>query len=100
MIANAAAKLPFVIKETSLGSVLRERRGTRSLREMSAESGVDIGTLSRIERDLIEVPSRDTLAGISGAYGIPLELLAQLVYCGTPGHDSATPPMKEPALAH
>lgn len=105
MVANTAAKLAFVISETSLGAVLRERRGTRSLRDMSTESNVDIGTLSRIERDLIEVPSRDTLAGISRAYGLPLEMLAQLVYCGSP-HDpapatpSAPSSRKDLALAH
>ncbi len=68
--------------DTSLGEELKKRRGDRSLSEISRATGVSVATLSRIEAGIIVTPSRDTLSAIAAEYGLPLEMLAQLVYCG------------------
>lgn len=86
--------IAFVMRETSLGQELRKRRGTRSLRDLAKETGLSHATLSRIEADLIELPSRDTLDAISRGYGLPLEMLAQLVYLGR--REEASPLRTEP----
>lgn len=74
----------FVLSETTLGEQLTIRRGDRSLSEISRQCGVSVATLSRIEAGHIELPGKDTMRMISLAYGLPLEMLAQLAYCG--GH--------------
>ena len=84
MISKAHAKLGFRMSDTSLGEELKKRRGARSLSEISRASGLSVATLSRIEAGKIETPSRETLAAIANEYGFPLEILAQLVYCGSP----------------
>lgn len=100
MVRNTHVSLGFVMSDTSLGAELKKRRGKRSISEISRDCGVSVANLSRIEANIIETPSRDTLAAISRGYNMPLEMLAQLVYCGSPATDQATPPsMKEPALA-
>lgn len=72
-----------MVSVTNLGTELKSRRGSRSLSEISRESGVSVATLSRIEAGLIKMPSRETLTAVSIAYGMPLEALAQLVYTGS-----------------
>lgn len=84
MARNTRANVGFVISGTSLGAELRKRRGTRSLSEIARDCGVSVATLSRIEAGVIETPSRETLVAISNGYDLPLEMLAQLVYCGEP----------------
>ena len=84
MKSKERGNVGFVISDTSLGAELRRARGDRSLNTISLACGVSIATLSRIEAGKIETPSRETLASISHAYGVPLEVLAQLVYCGHP----------------
>lgn len=82
MKSKERANVGFVISDTSLGAELRKARGDRSLNTIASATGVSIATLSRLESGKIETPSRETLAAISPAYRIPLEVLAQLVYCG------------------
>ena len=82
MQRNRTAKLGFMIGATNLGRELKQRRGSRSLHEIAKDCGVSIATLSRIEAGKIEVPSRETLIGLSYGYDMPLEMLAQLVYLG------------------
>lgn len=82
MARKGSGNLRFVMSDTTLGKELLKKRSTRSLSEISRECGVSVATLSRIEAGLIETPSRETLAAISRGYDIPLEMLAQLVYCG------------------
>lgn len=89
MLRNSDARIGFVMSDTSLGKELKKRRGTRSLSEVSRDCGVSVATLSRIEAGHIETPSRETLTAISRGYDLPLEMLAQLVYCGA-----------DPALRH
>lgn len=70
------------MSDTNLGTELRKARGERSLSEISRLCGLPVSTLSRIEKGEIEVPTRSTLETISGAFNLPLEYLAQLVYLG------------------
>ncbi len=78
------AKIITSKSEKTLGEELKQVRAKRSLREMADLSGVAFSTLARVESGFITTPSRDTLEGISRGYGIPIETLAQLVYCGRP----------------
>lgn len=82
MISKARSNIGFRMSDTSLGEELQKRRGSRSLSEISRATGVSVATLSRIEANKIETPSRETLHAIAHEYGMPVELLAQLVYCG------------------
>lgn len=79
----------YTMSDTNLREQLTKARGSRSLSEIARSCGVSNATLSRIEAGLIDVPGRDTLAAISTGYGLPLEYLAQLVYCGAANVDPA-----------
>lgn len=72
--------------ETNLGIEMRlaRKRLDLSLRDAAEKGGLQFTQLSRIERGLVRVPSRETLEAISYVYRLPLELLAQLVYLGNP----------------
>lgn len=89
MERNKRPTMGFDVSNTSLGQELAKKRNGRPFREMArlCENEVDIATLSRLERDQIETPSRRTMAAISRGYEMPMEYLAQLAYCGTPNHD-------------
>jgi len=78
---------------TTLGTELRKaRRGMGlSLEKMAPRAGVTFPTLSRLESNKIATPSRETLAAVSRSYGLPLEYLAQLVYCGATAEDEPAP---------
>lgn len=52
---------------------LRTIRGKRSLRDIAEASGVDRGTLSRIERGQQLPLSEEQTEKIEGAYGAPIE---------------------------
>lgn len=82
MVRKGSGNLGFVMSDTTLGAELHKARGTKSLSEIARDCGVSVATLSRIEAGAIETPSRETLAAISRGYDLPLEMLAQLVYCG------------------
>jgi transcriptional regulator with XRE-family HTH domain len=81
--------LGFDMSNTTLGIELRKaRRGMgMTLKDMADRTGVELSVLSRIESEKIPMPKRETLSAISGGYGLPLEYLAQLVYCGKPAED-------------
>ena len=104
MSRNDAASIRFDMSQTSLGTELRRLRGERRLHQVADEAGITAATLSRIEADLIELPSRETLAALSRVYHVPLEHLGQLAYCGTPKARSARlsrdPAAQDAALAH
>lgn len=84
MMSINSATLGFDMSNTTLGIELRKaRKGMGlSLEDMAPQAGVNLSTLSRLEADKIGTPSRETLAAVSRSYGLPLEYLAQLVYCG------------------
>ena len=56
-----------------LGTLLREARGTRSMAEIAAVSGVPAETLRKIETGRIATPAFFTVAALAAALGLPLE---------------------------
>ena len=91
MVSKIGGMLGFDMSNTTLGAELRKaRRGMDlSLEKMAPLVGVNLTTLWRLESDKIGTPSRETLAAVSRSYGLPLEYLAQLVYCGKAVADNA-----------
>jgi transcriptional regulator with XRE-family HTH domain len=60
-----------------LGTMLREARGTRSMAEIAAASGIPAETLRKIETGRIATPAFFTVAALAGALGLSLEEIAQ-----------------------
>lgn len=60
-----------------LGSLLREARGSRSMTEIAARSGVPIETLRKIETGRIATPAFFTVVALATALGLSLEEIAQ-----------------------
>jgi len=56
-----------------LGTLLREARGTRSMAEIAAVSGVPAETLRKIETGRIATPAFFTVAALAAALGLTLE---------------------------
>ena len=56
-----------------LGMLLREARGTRSMAEIAAVSGVPAETLRKIETGRIATPAFFTVAALAAALGLGLE---------------------------
>jgi transcriptional regulator with XRE-family HTH domain len=56
-----------------LGMLLREARGTRSMTEIAAISGVPVETLRKIETGRIATPAFFTVAALAAAVGLALE---------------------------
>ena len=65
-----------------LGSLLREARGTRSMAEIAAASGVPAETLRKIETGRIATPAFFTVAALAAALGLSLEDIVRL--CAEP----------------
>jgi transcriptional regulator with XRE-family HTH domain len=66
-----------------LGTLLREARGTRSMAEIAAASGVPAETLRKIETGRIATPAFFTVAALAAALGLALEDVARR--CGQGG---------------
>ena len=62
-----------------LGMLLRRARGSRSMTEVAAASGVPAETLRKIETGRIATPAFFTVAALAGAVGVSLEEV--LAYC-------------------
>jgi len=60
-----------------LGTMLREARGTRSMAEIAAVSGVPAETLRKIETGRIATPAFFTVAALAAALGLALEDVAR-----------------------
>jgi transcriptional regulator with XRE-family HTH domain len=56
-----------------LGTLLRAARGTRSMAEIAARSGVPAETLRKIETGRIATPAFFTVAALAEALAIPLD---------------------------
>jgi transcriptional regulator with XRE-family HTH domain len=56
-----------------LGTMLREARGTRSMAEIAAVSGVPAETLRKIETGRIATPAFFTVAALAASLGLALE---------------------------
>jgi len=66
-----------------LGILLREARGTRSMAEIAAVSGVPAETLRKIETGRIATPAFFTVAALAAALGLSLEDVVR--HCAEPG---------------
>jgi transcriptional regulator with XRE-family HTH domain len=62
-----------------LGMLLREARGSRSMTEIAAASGVPVETLRKIETGRIATPAFFTVAALAASVGLSLE--AVVAYC-------------------
>jgi transcriptional regulator with XRE-family HTH domain len=60
-----------------LGMLLRGARGSRSMAEIAAVSGVPAETLRKIETGRIATPAFFTVAALADALGLPLEEIAR-----------------------
>lgn len=68
-----------------LGQALREARGRRSAAQVSAESGVPLDTLRKIERGAIAMPAFFTVAQLARVLDLDLaELAAELLATDPP----------------
>lgn len=70
-----------------LGLLLREARGSRSMADIAALSGVPAETLRKIETGRIATPAFFTVAALAAALGLSLEEIAR--HCAGRGPDSA-----------
>jgi transcriptional regulator with XRE-family HTH domain len=61
-----------------LGARLRAARGSRSLGEVAAASGVPAETLRKIEAGRIPTPAFFTVVALAAALGLPLAELAAI----------------------
>ncbi len=55
-----------------LGLLLRRARGSRSMTEVAAASGVPVETLRKIETGRIATPAFFTVAALAASVGLPL----------------------------
>jgi DNA-binding phage protein len=62
-----------------LGMLLRDARGSRSMTEVAAASGVPVETLRKIETGRIATPAFFTVAAVAGSVGLSLEHV--VAYC-------------------
>jgi transcriptional regulator with XRE-family HTH domain len=62
-----------------LGMLLRQARGSRSMTEVAAASGVPVETLRKIETGRIATPAFFTVAALAEAVGVSLEEV--VAYC-------------------
>ena len=80
------ARLDEAMAETTLGKELKRMRGTRSLRAVASEVGISHSLLAQIENEDIDLPRRDTMESLARFYGVQVEYLARLAYCGGRPH--------------
>jgi transcriptional regulator with XRE-family HTH domain len=73
-----------------LGMLLRVARGSRSMAEIAAVSGVPAETLRKIETGRIATPAFFTVAALAGTLGLALEEIAQACISGTRRRGSLT----------
>ena len=56
----------------ALGALLRDARGTRTVREIATQAGLAEETLRKIERGAVPTPSLFTIAALTLALGLEL----------------------------
>ena len=59
-----------------LGALLRQARGSRSMTEIAAASGVAVETIRKIETGRIATPAFFTVAALAQAVGLTLDQVA------------------------
>ncbi len=75
----------------ALGALLRDARGTRTVREIAARAGLAEETLRKIERGAVPTPSLFTIAALTSALDLELGHLVRNA------HERVPP---NPALHH
>ena len=81
-----------------LGAILRQARGTRSMADVAAESGVPVETLRKIETGRIATPAFFTVVALAAALGVDLErVAARCVMAECVPADEAPPRAASPA---
>ena len=68
-----------------LGALLRQARGSRSMAEIAAASGVPVETLRKIETGRIATPAFFTVAALAEAVGLSLAEVVAYCEAGRPG---------------
>lgn len=72
-------RLPLTPEEIArgarLGSLLRRRRGSRSVLEVALSAGISPETLRKIESGRVATPAFPTIAAIAGVLGLSLDEL-------------------------
>jgi transcriptional regulator with XRE-family HTH domain len=81
-VGRTQRNLNEAMADTTLGKELRRLRAGRSLRDVAADVGISHSLLGQIENDGVDLPRRDTMDALASYYGVPLEYLARLAYCG------------------
>jgi transcriptional regulator with XRE-family HTH domain len=81
-VGRTQRNLDKAMAETTLGKELRRLRAGRSLRDVAADVGISHSLLGQIENDGVDLPRRETMDALAHYYGVPLEYLARLAYCG------------------
>jgi len=66
-----------------LGLLLRQARGSRSMTEIAASSGVPVETLRKIETGRIATPAFFSVAALAAALGVSLDEV--VAYCTDAG---------------
>ncbi len=61
----------------ALGTLLRDARGGRSVREVADRAGLAEETLRKIERGAVPTPSLFTIAALAGVLGLELDHLVR-----------------------
>jgi transcriptional regulator with XRE-family HTH domain len=70
-----------------LGMLLRQARGSRSMAQIAAASGVPVETLRKIETGRIATPAFFTVAALAATVGLSLEEV--IAYCADAGTDES-----------
>jgi transcriptional regulator with XRE-family HTH domain len=70
-----------------LGLLLRDARGSRSMTEIAAASGIPVETLRKIETGRIATPAFFTVAALAAAVGLSLQEI--VACCAGPDREGA-----------
>lgn len=68
----------MVPPEQTLGSYIKEKLGSRSLRALATYAGIGVGTASRLIKDQTPSPDADTLLKVAEYLNVPVENLYRL----------------------
>ncbi len=88
---NKRVNLAAAMEEVNLPTILRLARGDRSFSDMARACSLPPMTIYRIETGSVELPNRKTMTSLSRGYGIPMDFLARVAYCGGKPLDLESP---------
>ncbi|MGK5546017.1 helix-turn-helix domain-containing protein [Streptomyces sp. URMC 127] len=73
----------------TLGALLREARGERSMVEIAAAAGLSVETLRKIETGRAPTPAFFTIAALAAVLGLSMEELAAAAAAGADAEERA-----------